>query len=163
MVLTAWVEAFVSMGRLRDFLAAPELQVSHFPLRTRPIDKTSIFQKDSVVILPRGDLQGGDEVININNADFTWNDSAAVPTLSGLNLKIDKGDFIAVVGRVSYRLPVLPKCTEISTGGLRQELSAQRCAGRNVQAKRVRFSSRICSIRISKRMDCRRHCPEVCT
>lgn len=84
------MEAYVSVGRLTDFLVSKELQA------------------DAVnIVTPSRDTKLGDELISVQQGDFTWNSVPAAPTATGpdktledISLSVKKGELIAVVGRV---------------------------------------------------------------
>ncbi|PPQ65474.1 hypothetical protein CVT26_000114 [Gymnopilus dilepis] len=76
------IEAMVSVQRLSSFLTADELQV------------------DAVKFVDKRELQLGDEVLSIVDADFSWSKNMAEPTLEGINLKIKKGELVGILGRV---------------------------------------------------------------
>ncbi|GAA5830776.1 hypothetical protein JCM5353_002363 [Sporobolomyces roseus] len=90
MVFSSLVEAYVSVGRLTDFLVAKELQA------------------DAVdIAMPSRDLKLGDELISVQQGDFTWHSVPSSPdavvhdnTLQDISLSVKKGELIAVVGRV---------------------------------------------------------------
>ncbi|XP_052767473.1 multidrug resistance-associated protein 1-like isoform X2 [Mya arenaria] len=42
----------------------------------------------------------GDHVVNVENASFSWTEVDRRPTLNNINLNVDKGEIIAVVGQV---------------------------------------------------------------
>ncbi|KAF8216283.1 multidrug resistance-associated ABC transporter [Mycena galopus ATCC 62051] len=81
-VISNIIEAFVSVKRLSAFFQATELQC----------DAREIIQKP--------DLQLGDEVLVIKDADFRWDSKDVVPTLENINLTVRKGELTAVMGRV---------------------------------------------------------------
>jgi ATP-binding cassette subfamily C (CFTR/MRP) protein 1 len=83
-VLTAAVEAWVSVTRISSFLSAKELQSDAVDIR-----------------MPATKPTRGDELVTITKGDFAWNSSAqAAPTLHDINLSVKKGELVAVVGRV---------------------------------------------------------------
>ncbi|GAA6062217.1 hypothetical protein JCM10212_006452 [Sporobolomyces blumeae] len=89
-VFSSLVEAYVSIGRLTDFLVAKELQADAVDIST-----------------PTRDLKLGDELVSVHQGDFTWHalpasDAAATQdnTLQDISLSVKKGELIAVVGRV---------------------------------------------------------------
>ncbi|KAJ6474594.1 multidrug resistance-associated ABC transporter [Mycena vitilis] len=81
-VISNIIEALVSVKRLSAFFRASELQ------------------PDAREIIQKPDLQSGDEVLNITDADFRWNSTDVVPTLENINLIARKGELTAVMGRV---------------------------------------------------------------
>ncbi|KAJ7634168.1 P-loop containing nucleoside triphosphate hydrolase protein [Mycena polygramma] len=81
-VISNIIEALVSVKRLSAFFQASELQ------------------PDAREIIQKPDLQLGDEVLNITDADFRWNSTDVVPTLENINLIARKGELTAVMGRV---------------------------------------------------------------
>ncbi|KAH8929537.1 hypothetical protein BT69DRAFT_1292537 [Atractiella rhizophila] len=83
--ITALVEAWVSVVRLRDFLQGKELQ------------------KDAVQIeeVKVGELKWGDELIKVENGEFTWQDGPnKESTLMDIDLTVKKGQLVTVVGVV---------------------------------------------------------------
>ncbi|KAF9048225.1 multidrug resistance-associated ABC transporter [Hymenopellis radicata] len=76
------IEAIVSVKRLAEFLGADELQV------------------DNRKVIERPNLQPGDEVLSIKNADFVWSKDAVKPTLEDINLSVKKGELLGVLGKV---------------------------------------------------------------
>lgn len=79
-----WVEAYVSIGRLWDFLTGKELQ------------RDATIREDLVQA-----LRPGEDLLTIENGDFVWSTSGEQgSTLSGINLRVKKGELVAVVGRV---------------------------------------------------------------
>ncbi|KAG6889968.1 hypothetical protein C0992_003448 [Termitomyces sp. T32_za158] len=76
------IEAIVSVKRLSDFLNAEELQ------------------GDARKFIDTPNLNRGDEVLSIQDADFSWEKKAAEPTLEGINLIVKKGELVGVFGRV---------------------------------------------------------------
>ncbi|KAH8929539.1 hypothetical protein BT69DRAFT_1307047 [Atractiella rhizophila] len=83
--ITAMVEAWVSVVRLRDFLQGKELQ------------------KDAVQIeeVKRGELKWGDDLIKVEKGEFTWqNDPNMESTLMDIDLTVKKGQLVTIVGVV---------------------------------------------------------------
>ncbi|KAF7360533.1 hypothetical protein MVEN_00784300 [Mycena venus] len=76
------VEGLVSARRLSDFFRATELQ------------------PDAREIILKNDLQLGDEVLTITDADFRWGSKDVVPALQNINLIVRKGELTGVMGRV---------------------------------------------------------------
>jgi ABC-type polysaccharide/polyol phosphate transport system ATPase subunit len=75
---------------LTDFLVSKELQADAVNFAT-----------------PSRDLKIGDELISVQQGDFTWNSLPTSPdapvrdnTLEDISLSVKKGELIAVVGRV---------------------------------------------------------------
>ncbi|KAJ7245130.1 multidrug resistance-associated ABC transporter [Mycena haematopus] len=81
-VISNIIEAFVSVKRLSAFFQAAELQ------------------PDAREIIHKPDLQRGDEVLIIQDADFRWDSKDVVPTLENINLIVRKGELTGVMGRV---------------------------------------------------------------
>ncbi|KAJ7050501.1 multidrug resistance-associated ABC transporter [Mycena amicta] len=81
-VLSSIIESLVSVKRLSDFFGASELQ------------------PDAREIIHTPNLEPGDEVLNITNAEFRWDSKEVVPTLENINLVARKGQLTAVMGRV---------------------------------------------------------------
>ncbi|XP_014650979.1 PREDICTED: multidrug resistance-associated protein 1-like [Ceratotherium simum simum] len=75
-VISAVVQARISLGRLEDFLNTEELLPQN-------IDTNYI----------------GDHAIGFTNASFSW-DKTGIPVLKDLNIKIPEGALVAVVGQV---------------------------------------------------------------
>ncbi|GAA5978963.1 hypothetical protein JCM5350_004190 [Sporobolomyces pararoseus] len=89
-VFSSLVEAYVSVGRLTDFLVSKELQADAVNIAT-----------------PSRDLKLGDELVSVQQGDFTWSSLPTTPntpirdkTLEDISLSVKKGELIAVVGRV---------------------------------------------------------------
>ncbi|KAF8957433.1 multidrug resistance-associated ABC transporter [Flammula alnicola] len=76
------IEAIVSVQRLSSFLTADELQA------------------DARKVVEKPDLQVGDEVLLIKDADFSWSKTSVEPTLEGINLSVRKGELVGILGRV---------------------------------------------------------------
>ncbi|KIK60287.1 hypothetical protein GYMLUDRAFT_73760 [Collybiopsis luxurians FD-317 M1] len=76
------IESLVSIQRLSDYLSAAELQ------------------PDARKTVKSLNLQPGDEVLSIKNADFTWSKTAGQPTLEDVNLSVRKGELVGVFGKV---------------------------------------------------------------
>ncbi|KAJ7224438.1 multidrug resistance-associated ABC transporter [Mycena pura] len=81
-VISNIIEALVSVKRLSHFFQASELQ------------------PDAREIIHKPNLELGDEVLNIKDADFRWDSKDLVPTLENINLIVRKGELTAVMGRV---------------------------------------------------------------
>ncbi|KAJ7695169.1 metal resistance protein YCF1 [Mycena rosella] len=81
-VISNIIEALVSVKRLSDFFQSTELQ------------------PDAREIIQKPDLQLGDEVLTITEADFRWASADVVPTLESINLVVRKGELTGVMGRV---------------------------------------------------------------
>lgn len=84
-VFTSLVEAYVSIGRLTDFLCGKELQ------------RDAITVEDSK---SARDFVDGDELVSVVHGEFSWDSKSATPNLSDINLSLKKGELLAVVGRV---------------------------------------------------------------
>ncbi|KAJ6497379.1 ABC transporter transmembrane region-domain-containing protein [Mycena sanguinolenta] len=81
-VISSIIEASVSVKRLSSFFQASELQ------------------PDAREIIQKPDLQRGDEVLIIKDADFRWDSKAVAPSLEDINLVVRKGELTGVMGRV---------------------------------------------------------------
>ncbi|KAJ7504548.1 P-loop containing nucleoside triphosphate hydrolase protein [Mycena galericulata] len=81
-VISNIIEALVSVKRLSAFFQAAELQ------------------PDARQVIQKPDLQLGDEVLTITNADFRWASGDIVPTLENISLVVRKGELTGVLGRV---------------------------------------------------------------
>ncbi|KAJ7449546.1 multidrug resistance-associated ABC transporter [Mycena latifolia] len=81
-VISNIIEALVSVKRLSAFFQSAELQP----------DAREIIQKPN--------LQLGDEVLTITDADFRWSSADIVPTLENISLVVRKGELTGVMGRV---------------------------------------------------------------
>ncbi|KAF7309660.1 hypothetical protein MIND_00337100 [Mycena indigotica] len=81
-VLSSIIESMVSVKRLSDFFAASELQ------------------PDARELVHKPNLEIGDEVLSISNAEFCWDSKQVVPTLENIDLVSRKGQLTAVMGRV---------------------------------------------------------------
>ena len=82
MVISSLVEAIVSVKRLSSFLDSDELQT----------DARDVILKEN--------MQVGDEVLSITNGEFFWSKNGKEPILQDINLKVKKGELIAVLGQV---------------------------------------------------------------
>ncbi|PLW19172.1 hypothetical protein PCASD_20541 [Puccinia coronata f. sp. avenae] len=80
MVISEWVEAYVSANRICKFLTTKELQ-------------------EDAVIRSAYSTDGDVPLVEVKDAHFTWSSSMAC-TLSGIRLSVFGGDLVAVVGRV---------------------------------------------------------------
>ncbi|KAK0202906.1 P-loop containing nucleoside triphosphate hydrolase protein [Desarmillaria ectypa] len=76
------IEAIVSIRRLSEFLEADELQA------------------DARKLIEKPNLQRGDTVLSIRNADFSWSSEAIQPVLEDMNLTVRKGELFGVLGKV---------------------------------------------------------------
>uniref|UniRef100_A0A8H8CHK1 Metal resistance protein YCF1 n=1 Tax=Psilocybe cubensis TaxID=181762 RepID=A0A8H8CHK1_PSICU len=76
------IEAVVSVQRLASFLSADELQV------------------DARKLIEKPNLQLGEEVLSIVDADFSWSKTNVEPTLEGISLSVKKGELVGIFGRV---------------------------------------------------------------
>lgn len=79
MVINQWVQAYVSIGRLFEFLTSPELQ------------------PDAVIREP---TTGDGPLVVIEAADFAWSPASPDNTLTQISLAVNRGALVAVVGRV---------------------------------------------------------------
>lgn len=86
-IINSIIEASVSVGRLEDFLAAAELD---------PDARKLILPSQD----PNGEPKIGDEVVTIKGGEFRWLPSSTEPILQDIDLKVLKGDLLAVIGRV---------------------------------------------------------------
>ncbi|KAJ6591736.1 P-loop containing nucleoside triphosphate hydrolase protein [Mycena vulgaris] len=82
MVISNIIEALVSVKRLSAFFQSEELQ------------------SDAREVIQKPDLQLGDEVLTITDADFRWTSTDVVPTLENINLTVRKGELTGIMGRV---------------------------------------------------------------
>ena len=81
------IEAIVSVARLEDFLACSELD---------PNARTVVYPDISSGSEPRS----GDVVVTIEGGEFRWVAKSPEPILQDIDLKVTKGELIAVIGRV---------------------------------------------------------------
>ncbi|RRT47667.1 hypothetical protein B296_00053589 [Ensete ventricosum] len=81
----------VSLGRISGFLQEEELQ------------------EDATIVVPRGLTNNA---IEIKDGEFCWDPSSATPTVSGIQLKVEKGMRIAVCG-IEYILMALASKTVV--------------------------------------------------
>ncbi|KDE07748.1 hypothetical protein MVLG_02020 [Microbotryum lychnidis-dioicae p1A1 Lamole] len=85
-VFSSMVEAYVSVGRLRDFLTGKELQDGAVKIENLSRSRT---------------FQTGDELVSVVHGEFAWNSKSSTESiLSDINLSVKKGEVLAVVGRV---------------------------------------------------------------
>ena len=77
MLITQMISATVSLDRLNNYLNATE------------ISPTTVTHYDD----------GDNVVVNIRNGNLTW-DTETSPTLQNINMKVKKGQLVAVVGQV---------------------------------------------------------------
>lgn len=82
MVISNLVEAIVSVQRISSFLDSDELQT------------------DARNVIPKEDIQDGDEVLSVTNGEFFWSKDDKEPTLQDINLTVKKGELVAVLGQV---------------------------------------------------------------
>ncbi len=82
MVTSNIIEAIVSMRRLSKFLDAEELQ------------------SDARIVFGPEQVKNGTPVLTIKDGDFRWTKKALVATLEDINLSIQKGELVGVLGRV---------------------------------------------------------------
>ena len=74
------IQAQVSLTRLNGFLNAEEIDKKAIGHKTK--DETNVLESD--------------------NASFTWDISQHIPTISNINLSIKKSSTVAVVGQVFF-------------------------------------------------------------
>lgn len=86
MIISSFIEAFVSETRLVSFLDAEELQSD-----ARTVISTLADGQE-----PRT----GDELITVTNGSFKWDPRTANSTLSNINVSVKKGELVGVLGRV---------------------------------------------------------------
>lgn len=79
MITTSVVSAMVSVKRLSKFLQAGELQ------------EAAVLYQEEASALP---------VLEISDGDFRWVEESAQPSLEGIDLKVNPGELVAVLGRV---------------------------------------------------------------
>lgn len=72
----------MSMRRLSKFLDAEELQ------------------SDARIVFGPEQVKNGTPVLTIKDGDFRWTKKALVATLEDINLSIQKGELVGVLGRV---------------------------------------------------------------
>ncbi|SCV73559.1 BQ2448_7485 [Microbotryum intermedium] len=85
-VFSSMVEAYVSVGRLGDFLTGKELQDGAVKIENLSRSRT---------------FQAGDELVSVVRGEFAWNSKSSTESiLSDINLSVKKGELLAVVGRV---------------------------------------------------------------
>ena len=72
----------VSVKRLKDFFAADELQA------------------DVREVVESTPLDQGDVVLSVTYGDLSWHKNAVSPTLEDINLRVQKGELIGILGRV---------------------------------------------------------------
>lgn len=96
MVLSSIISAMVSVERLANFLAAPELQPDARTILPPPPPTTD----DTEVDAPKVSLEQQDVVLSIRDGEFKWSESAVEPTLEGINLDVKMGELLGVLGRV---------------------------------------------------------------
>jgi len=81
------IEAIVSIGRLENFLAGGELD---------PNART-IVRPDTN---PDGEPHRGDAVVEIKGGEFRWIEGSTEPILQDIDLTVNKGELLAMIGRV---------------------------------------------------------------
>ena len=79
------IQAQVSLTRLNGFLNAEEIDKKAIGHNTK--DETNVLESD--------------------NASFTWDISQHIPTISNINLNIKKSSTVAVVGQVFFFLMIV--------------------------------------------------------
>jgi len=105
-IISSIIEAAVSVTRLESYLEAKELQ------------------KDARVIIRPDASNGydtprrGQEVVKIENGEFQWSDEDSQPTLQQIDLTVNKGELVAVLGRVGDGKTSLLSCIRKSDDGL---------------------------------------------
>jgi ATP-binding cassette subfamily C (CFTR/MRP) protein 1 len=98
-IISSIIEATVSVTRLESYLVAKELQK----------DARTIIRPDASngYDTPRR----GQEVVKIENGEFGWSDEqGAQPTLQQIDLTVNKGELVAVLGRVGDGKTSLLSC-----------------------------------------------------
>ncbi|CAD5219876.1 unnamed protein product [Bursaphelenchus okinawaensis] len=80
-LISQTVQVYVSNRRLKEFLVADELE-------------------EYVEKAPGENVHMDDDVIVVQQANVTWDRTEPVPSLSGLNISVPRGQLIAVVGKV---------------------------------------------------------------
>lgn len=97
-IISSIIEAIVSVKRIEDFMNGAELQ------------------KDARKVIPYDFAGGADtprrgqEVVKIEDGDFQWSDKAVESTLSGIDLTVNKGQLLVVLGRVGDGKTSLLSC-----------------------------------------------------
>ena len=82
MVTSNIIEAIVSIKRLSKFLSADELQT------------------DARIVLGPEEIKNGAPVLAIKNGEFRWTKKSYEATLDDINLTVQKGELVGVLGRV---------------------------------------------------------------
>ncbi|KLO11533.1 metal resistance protein YCF1 [Schizopora paradoxa] len=82
MVTSNIIEAIVSIKRLTKFLSADELQT------------------DARVVLGPEEVKNGAPILTIKNGEFRWSKKSYEATLDDINLTVQKGELVGVLGRV---------------------------------------------------------------
>jgi ATP-binding cassette subfamily C (CFTR/MRP) protein 1 len=137
-IISSIIEATVSVTRLESYLVAKELQK----------DARTIIRPDASngYDTPRR----GQEVVKIENGEFGWSDEqGAQPTLQQIDLTVNKGELVAVLGRVGDGKTSLLSCireSAFSTPAVpcQADYLVGRCAlsGRDEANRRVCYRSR---------------------
>lgn len=82
MVTSNIIEAIVSIKRLSKFLSADELQT------------------DARVVLGPEEFKSGAPVLTIRGGEFRWTKKSYEATLDDINLTVEKGELVGILGRV---------------------------------------------------------------
>lgn len=95
-LITQTVQVIVSNRRLKEFLMSEELNTSAIDHQGRD----SEFQLYR--FLKSSDWFADKDIINVNDATLSWESAEhnAVPTLSNISFKVNRGNLVTIVGRV---------------------------------------------------------------
>ena len=84
-IINSIIEAIVSVKRIQDFLGGDELDPD---------------ARQVIVDAPGQGPKIGDAVVTIQDGEFRWLKDSTQPILQDINLKVNKGELLAVIGRV---------------------------------------------------------------
>nr|UOF76393.1 multidrug resistance-associated protein [Bursaphelenchus xylophilus] len=80
-LISQTVQVFVSNRRLKEFLVSDELE-------------------EYVEKAPGDNFRPDDDIVLVQQANITWDRTEPIPSLTGLNMAVPRGQLIAVVGKV---------------------------------------------------------------
>ncbi|PWN22966.1 hypothetical protein BCV69DRAFT_296932 [Microstroma glucosiphilum] len=91
-IVAAWIQALVSARRLASFLDAGELDPNNRTLELEePVDGENV---------PAPTDRGRLPLLEIRDGDFKWSREQPTPTLQDIDLTVEKGELLAVLGKV---------------------------------------------------------------
>ncbi|PWN90969.1 hypothetical protein FA10DRAFT_230362 [Acaromyces ingoldii] len=96
-IVAAIIQALVSARRLSEFFDAGELDADarKVIIPANPIDPLLPDSNGDTA-----DAEGDGSLVELEGAEFKWSRSQPVPTLQDIDVKVQKGELLAILGRV---------------------------------------------------------------